>query len=563
MHTGTGVSETQVLIVGSGAGGLVAALRAAESGASVLVIEKSDEIGGTSATSGGGIWIPCSRLASTIENHTDDEDEAFGYVRALAESWSPDDNIRSFLRHAPRMLDWLTDRTAVRYASLPYPDYHPELKGGKTGWRTHLPEPIDARALKKDMRRLRRASPAASLGGVVNWTFTETYALLYRPRGWMRTLARMASRYAFDLPYRLTTSRDRYLTLGTALTGGLLMAAEAAGVRIQLGTALSSLIVEDGQVTGARVRRDGRVETIAARRVILAAGGYERNAGLRARHLPVIPDPTHSGSQINNTGDAILAAEAAGAALKGLGAAWWAPVFRVPGESRARLCTIERALPGCIMVDQSGRRFMNEATSYHLAGQAMAAHAEKTGAPSFWMIFDSRYRRLYPMGPLLPLIPDRLHRTAVRRMVRKAADPASLAKMIGADPQTLKATLERFNPFAQEGRDPDFARGESAYDRMYGDQRIAPNPTLAPIDRPPFYAVPIYPGDIGTCGGIATDPVGRALTPEGEVINGLYAVGNCAASVMGGAYPGAGSTLGPAMTFAYTAASHATGRSPD
>ncbi|WEK56736.1 MAG: FAD-dependent oxidoreductase [Candidatus Brevundimonas phytovorans] len=563
MHTATKGLETQVLVVGSGAAGLVAALRAAETGASVLIIEKSDEIGGTSATSGGGIWIPCSRMASAIENHTDDEDQAFGYMRALAADWSPNANIRSFLRHAPRMLDWLSERTALRYAPLPYPDYHPELEGGKTGWRTHLPEPIDARALKKDMRRLRRASPAASLGGVINWTFAETYALLYRPKGWMRTLAGMASRYALDLPYRLTTSRDRYLTLGNALTGGLLMATEAAGVRIQSGTALSSLIVEDGQVTGARVRRDGKIVTIATSRVILAAGGYERNADLRARHLPTIPDPTHSGSQINNTGDAILAAEAVGAALTGLGAAWWAPVFRVPGESRARLCTIERALPGCIMVDQSGRRFMNEAMSYHLAGQAMATHMEKTGASSFWMIFDSRYRRLYPMGPLLPLIPDSLHRPSVRKMIRKADDAEGLARKIGADPHVLKATLERFNPRARDGQDPDFARGESAYDRMYGDQRISPNPTLAAIDRPPYYAIPIYPGDIGTCGGVSTDGLGRALTPEGQVIEGLYAVGNCAASVMGGAYPGAGSTLGPALTFAYTAASHATGRSPD
>lgn len=552
--------EVDVLVVGSGAGGLAAAISAADGHGQVLVIEKGDRYGGTSATSGGGIWIPNSRLAQAA-GLQDSEEEAFTYVRQQSAPNVPDELIRAYIRRAPEMLDWLQASTPVRYHSVPYPDYHVEYPGGKPGFRTHLPAELDGRPLGRDIDTLQHPSPAASLFGVINWRFEETQALLFRLPGWRKMLVRMLWRYASDLPHRLRSSKDRFLTLGNALVGGLRIALNQRGVPLWLRTRLLELVVERGQVTGAVVMRDGKRMRIGARRgVVLAAGGFERNALLRQRHLPAAHEPTMSGSQVNNTGDSILAAEKAGAALRNMHSIWFAPVFRVPGEERARPCFTERALPGCIIVNQAGRRYMNEAASYHVVGRAMLEN-DKPGAgtqPS-WVIFDRDFRRRYPMGPLLPLIPDALQAAGVRKIMRKAPTIEALAERIGVPAGTLAETVARFNADARRGVDGEFDRGGPAYDRMYGDPSVRPNPTLAPIERGPFYAMPIYGGDIGTNGGIVTDTDARVLDGAGRPIGGLYAVGNNAASTMGESYPGAGVTLGPALTFGYVAGRHAMG----
>lgn len=558
--------EVDVLVVGSGAGGLVAALAAADHKADVLVIEKSSEYGGTSATSGGGIWIPNSPLVAgnpiaEAMGHTDTEEEAFQYVRALSAPNVPDDLIRSYIRNAPRMLEWVVSKTPVRYSAQPYPDYHAELPGGKQGFRTHLPEPMDGRVLGDDILTLRASSPAASLFGRINWRFDETYTVLFRPKGWPKVLANMLWRYVTDIPHRFRSRKDRYLTLGTALMGGLRVALNERRVPLWLNTPLVSVIEENGKVLGVEVRRNGKPMRIAARRgVVLAAGGFERSRDLRKRYLANDADPTVSGSQVNNTGDAILAAEKIGAGLRNMQSTWAAPVFRVPGEDRARLSTIERALPGCIMVNQAGRRYLNEAASYHIVGQKMvAANAPGAGTQPSWMIFDHTYRHNYPMGPLLPLVPDFLQHPAVQKIMRKASTIEELARKINVPADVLANTVRTFNEGARRGEDPEFQRGAAAYDRMYGDQRVTPNPTLGPIEKAPFYAFPIYAGDIGTNGGVVVDENARVLNDAGLPIPGLYAVGNNAASVMGESYPGAGSTLGPAMTFGFVAARHAVG----
>jgi len=243
-----------------------------------------------------------------------------------------------------------------------------------------------------------------------------------------------------------------------------------------------------------------------------------------------------------------------------LKSAWAAPVFYVPGEDRGRLATIERALPGCIMVNQSGKRYLNEAASYHVVGQQMARrHAECGDASPSWMIFDYRYRHLYPMGPLLPLMPDWMQPGAVKTIFRKGGTITELAEAIGIDPGALGATVARFNEHAAKGEDPDFHRGEAAYDKMYGDYRHQPNPCLRPLTEAPFYAMPIYPGDIGTNGGLLINARAQVIGSDGQPIKGLYAAGNTTASAMGESYPGAGVTLGPAMTFGYIAAREMTG----
>ena len=411
------------------------------------------------------------------------------------------------------------------------------------------------------MLDLRSTSPAASLFGVINWQLSETFALLFRPKGWVRTAARMVTRYYGDLPHRFRSRKDRFLTLGTALVGGLRLAAKQRGVPLWLRTGLLELVAEEGRVVGAVVQQDGRKLRIRARRgIVLAAGGFERNREMRLQHMPAVPVPTVSGSQENNTGDSIRAAMAIGAATMNLHMAWWAPVFSIPGESRSRLSTIERALPGSILVNQAGRRYLNEAASYHVVGRQMidADRPDARTNPS-WLVFDATYRRSYPVGPILPLVPDWALSAPLRSVLKKATTLDGLARAIGVPAATLRETVGRFNTGARQGIDPEFGRGAQAYDRMFGDQRVQPNPSLGPIETAPFYAIPMHAGDIGTCGGLKTNADAQVLGTDGLPIAGLYAVGNNAASVMGGSYPGAGSTLGPSKTFGFVAARHVTG----
>ncbi len=553
--------EVDLLVVGSGAGGLTCALRAARSGAKVLVVEKGSLWGGTSATSGGGIWIPGSHMAAAT-GHPDDLDEAYAYIRALSASNVEDEQIRSFVDNAHKMLKWVTDTTEVQYLSLPYPDYYPETPGARDGYRTHLPLGFHAREMDRAaFDTMQRASPAASLWGRINWLFVETHAAMFRPKGWWKVIGKVLADYWLDIPQRLRSPRDRRLTLGTALLGWLRKALDATGTQVWLESPLLSLIEADGRVTGAVVRHQGRELRIGARKgVVLAAGGFERNAEFRKRNLPGAHDSTASGSQTNNVGDTLVEAERLGAATRNLDAAWWAPVFRIPGEPRSRLSTMERALPYSLVVNQAGRRYLNEALAYHRFGETMIAkNAPDAKADPSWLVFDARYRARYPAGPVIPNIPDFALPAAVRKVLVKASTIGELARLMKVPVEALEATVARFNTMADAGRDEDFGRGDSAYDRLYGDPRVTPNSSLGSVAKAPFYALPLHLGDIGTSGGLVTDGRARVRSRDGGTIPGLYAVGNVTASVMGYSYPGAGATLGPAMTFGYVAAADALG----
>jgi 3-oxosteroid 1-dehydrogenase len=553
--------EVDILVVGSGAGGLLSALVAAQNHADVLVIEKEALWGGSSATSGAGIWIPASDQAEAA-GFKDNVKDAFKYVRKLSAKNVPDANIKAYVENAASMLRWITANTPIEYHAFPYPDYHAEEPGGSpSGYRTHMPSPIDGRALGKDVETLRFASPAASLFGYLNWHFDETYILLFRAPGWQWHLAKSLMRYWFDWPFRFKSRKDRRLTLGNALLGGLRMAMNERNVPLWLNTPLVELVTEKGKVIGAVIRHDGKDMRIAARKgVVLAAGGFDKNQAMRDEHAPLYKNALYSGGAGGNTGDSIRAGTAAGAETMNMQSTWAAPVFYVPGEDRGRLCTIERALPGCIMVNQSGERYLNEAASYHVTGQKMAKRqAEYGDASPSWFVFDHTYRHKYPVGPLLPIMPDWLQRGEVRSILKKGKTVEALAADMGVDPAKLSATISRFNAYAAKGEDPDFQRGEATYDKMYGDPSVTPNPCLRPISNGPFYAMPIYPGDIGTNGGLKTDENAQVIGTNGKAISGLYAIGNNAASAMGESYPGAGVTIGPAMTFGYIAARHMTG----
>lgn len=553
--------EVDILVIGSGAGGMLSALVAAENGAETLIIEKTDKWGGTSATSGAGIWIPASDQAKA-EGFDDNPDEAFKYVRGLSADNVADAHIRSYVENASDMLRWMGDHTPITYCSFPYPDYHAENPGGSpTGYRTHMPLPLDGKPLGKDVETLRFASPAASLFGYLNWHFDETYILLFRQKGWFWHLAKSLGRYWFDLPFRFKSRKDRRLTLGNALAGGLRLALNEKNVPLWLETPFKELVEEGGKVTGVIVRRKGKPFRIGARKgVILAAGGFDKNQHMRDEHAPLYKNALYSGGVEGNTGDSIRAGQAIGADTMNMQSAWAAPVFYVPGEDRGRLCTIERALPGCMMVSQKGERYLNEAASYHIVGQQMAKRELEHGdASPSWFVFDHIYRHKFPVGPLLPLVPDWLQNGMVKLIMKKGRTVEELAADMGVDPAALSATVARFNEGAAKGEDPEFHRGEAAYDKMYGDPSVTPNPCLRPLTKGPFYAMPIYPGDIGTNGGLKTDDRARVLGQDGKPIGGLYAVGNNAASAMGESYPGAGVTIGPALTFGYLAAKDALG----
>lgn len=553
--------EVDFLVVGSGAGALVAAVTAAERGAKTLVVEKAAQWGGTSATSGGGIWIPASHSAEA-QGQSDSPEEAFTYVKALVGNRVADAKIRAYVTEARNMARHVEAISALRFVAIPYTDYHAELPGGKMGYRSHETLPIHADQLPRaDFETLRATHPGAALFGFIPWTTMEAAPMVTRGPGWMKTMMRVLWRYYADVPQRLRSKRSRFLVFGNSIAGNLKLALNHFGGELWLSSPLVELVRDGGRVTGAIVQHEGRELRVGARKgVVLGAGGFERNQAMRDRYLPGATQTAWTGGQEGNTGDAISAGERIGGALDLMDEAWWAPTVKVPKEDRARPLFYERALPGCIIINQAGKRYMNEARSYDVAGKKMieADRPEAKSMPS-WIVFDAAFRKKYPMGPLMPMIPDALHPRAVREMVHKASTLRALAGLIKVPPTALEETIARFGADARRGVDSEFGRGGAAYDRYYGDQNVKPNPNLAPIETPPYYAMQIYPGDIGTKGGLATDEAARVLDPDGTIIPGLYAIGNSAASVMGGAYPGAGSTLGPAMTFGYLAARDALG----
>ena len=551
--------RTDLLIVGSGAGALTAALTANELGLEAMIIEKGHLWGGTSATSGGTLWIPCTRHMAEA-GVPDSEEDAFSYLKSLIGDEVPETKLRAYIENASKMLHFLEDRCEAQFRCVQYADYHMDLPGAKEN-RSHEPLPITAGRLGRHYSSLQPMHQAAQAFGRVNWTIGEARPMITKRPGWMWNTFKVMSRYYLDLPQRYRTIKDRRLTAGNSLLGQLRAALNARKVPLRLGVALKDLIRDGDRVTGAIVDYSGQEFTIQARRgVVLAAGGFERNADMRNQNFATGSSPQWSGSQVNNTGDAIQAAERSGAQLEFMDSAWWAPSMKLGDEDRARPMFVERALPGCMIVNQQGVRYMNESASYHVAGGTMMQLNSETCAtvPS-WFIFDARYRGEYPVGPLLPGPPatDGMVKASMKDILFRGDSIAELAEKIDIAPDVLEATFSRFNEYAEMGEDPDFDRGVNGYDRYYGDPRNEPNPCLAPLKKAPYYAVKIFPGDIGTKGGVLTNENGQAVDESGSLIRGLYAIGNSSASVMGRTYPGAGSTLGPAMTYGYLAAHHA------
>ncbi len=556
-------SSYDVIVVGSGAGAMTSALFAADQGLSVLIVEKSDRYGGTSAISGGGIWIPNNHYFKALGGN-DSPELSMQYLKAATGEHADEGRLRAYVEHAPQMIKTLTQNSHVRYAVADkYPDYYPHLPGALPGGRTLDPELFDTSLLAEELPNLRKPSPSTLLMGRIAWTARDAHTAMARSFGWQWLIFKLMARYKLDFKWRRKSKYDRRAALGSSLVASLRRSLLDRNVPLWLNSDCQDVLVEQGRVSGIKVLTGGKVLELTARRgVIFGSGGFEQNQTLREKFLP---QPTHTRWSAtppgNNTGAALEAGLNLGAATALMNWAWWAPTIAVPGEEKPRGVFAERAFPGAIVVNSLGQRFVNEAAPYLEFVDAMYQDNRKSAGRSVpaWVIFDGHFRFHYAMGPLMPaqVVPDtRLRKEWLNTVYWKADSLQALAAQIDVDAAGLESTVHKVNQYAHTGVDLDFARGGNVFDRYYGDSNIKPNPCLAPLRKGPYYAMRLDAGDIGTKGGLLTNQHAQVVREDGQPIPGLYAIGNCSASVMGTSYPGAGGTLGPAMTFGYIAALH-------
>ncbi|MCH7598377.1 MAG: FAD-binding protein [Myxococcales bacterium] len=548
--------SVDLVIVGSGAGAMTAAIRAKDLGGDVLLIEKTELYGGSSAMSGGSLWIPCNHLMLEDGIVDDTPEEALEYLVNTTEGQVSKHKLEVYVEQSALMFEYLHDHARLNMFSMPgYVDYYPEVPGGKPGGRACEPHRFDARLLGDEFYKMREPALQELIMGRVAMSATEAHDILTSAPGYIKMLLKMVFRYCLDIVGRFKSSRDRSLALGNALMGQLRLSLLDRNVPIWLECAFEEFILENGKVVGVIANKQGkRIRIEGKHGVLLAAGGFESNDAMRKQYLPSPTKAEWTCANPGNTGEVIQQGQALGAAVGFMDGAWWGPVTVVPGEERARMLVVEKGLPGSMMVNSKGERFLNESAPYDdICKDAYSRDTPDAVTVPCWFVFHDPFRKKYPVGPLIPgmPIPKALLRS---RYILKSDTIAGLAAEIGVDAAGLEASVEKINAYSHNGKDPEFGRGDSAYDRYYGDSTVTPNPCLGPIDHAPYYAIEIYPGDLGTRGGLRVDAEARVLTESGEPIEGLYAVGNCSAAVMGPTYPGAGGTLGPTMTFGYVVA---------
>ena len=553
--------EVDVLVVGSGNGALASALCNWEMGTQdVLIVEKTDKIGGTSANSGGGIWIPANHRAKECGAEDSAEAAKQYLMGTLFGEDVPEELIDNYIENSPKMLRFLMDRTDVSYESLEhYPDYYTNYEGARAGHRSLEPTPINMSELGDDWKRLRWTHHMMRMFDRIHFTQVEAHLIMTQAPGWKRLLAKLLFKYATDVVWRFKTPIARRLCTGSAGIARLYLSVIKRKIPVVFEARMTSLVSEGHTVIGAVVEHHGVTERIRARKgVVLAAGGFEHNQQLREQYLPAPTNTEWSAGNKGNEGDALLAGLALGAKTRLMKDAWWTTTLCVPGEPQPRLAIMEKSFPGSCVVNSAGRRFANESQNYMaFQKELFATHTDESPNAPAWHVFDARFRRNFMVGPLMTAamkpdsqIPKLWFETG---FVAKAGSIRELAEQLGIDADGLEDTIERMNRFAVSGVDEDFQRGESAYDRYYADPTIKPNPCLAPIDEAPFYAMRIEAGDFGTLGGLDTDVHARVKREDGGVFEGLFAIGNCSAAILP-TYPGPGATLGPAMTMAYQSA---------
>ncbi len=535
--------EVDVLVVGTGAAGLTAAVTAAEAGLEVLVLESTDKWGGSTNLSGGGLWMPTHPL---MPESSDSVEEALAYLDACVGDVGPassPERRRAFVETVPEAMRFL-EGLGVRWAvAKDYPDYYPDLPGGKIGRAVEV-EPFDVSVLGDWFDRSRSSEGLPPIPVMTDdvWLLARSWSTI---TGFIRGVQLVLRTAA------MAARRERRQGMGSGLVASLMHIVTEQGTEVLLEAPLAELVTDgDGAVVGGVARRrDGFGLRIAARRgVVLGAGGFAHNERLRKEHHG-IPAGWSSAAD-GDVGSVIESAAAVGARLELMDDAWWGVSVPDPRGGKPMFILAERSLPHGLIVDQQGDRYVNESTSYVDVGHAMLARDAEVSAIPSWLVVDARHRRRYLFTAFL----EGTKHLEAAGVVRTAETIEGLAGTLDMDPARLRATIDRFNGFARTGIDEDFGRGSTAYDRYYSDPTVQPNPNLGTVEVGPFTAVQLVPGDLGTKGGVLTDEDGRVLRDDLSPIPGLYASGNTSASVMGRTYPGAGSTIGPAVVFSYRAA---------
>jgi len=553
--------EVDLLIAGAGPAGMAAALVASLEGLDVLLCEKSDQVGGTGSTSAGTLWIP-GNSQSRAAGFSDSAEQADIYLSALIGEATSRELRNAYLQTGPIAIDYLCARTEVQFVPCAtHPDYRSNMPGAAVAGRAIMPEPFDGRLLGPEFRRIRAPVPEFMLLGGMMIGKTDIPRLVGRFHSISNFIysAKLVIRYLVD---RLTYPRGTRIMMGNALVGRLFYSLRKLQVPILFNTSIVDVAGDRHGVVGARLNIDGKEILVKTRKgVVLATGGYAHNKSFREAFMPR-PVPAYSMSFEGNRGSGMEIGQRLGAAIEpeqctsGL----WAPVSIVP---RARgdnglfpHLVLDRAKPGLIAVNSAGRRFVNEAVSYHDFALAMFESHKTTASIPAWLVCDAAFLRKYGLGIVYPG-----HRNPGKFVdsgyLVSAPTLDELAGRIGANPVQFCRTVERYNGFAETGVDVDFGKGETELNRFNGDAANKLNPCIGPVAAPPFYAVAVWPADIAVSTGLATDADARVLGNDGQPIPGLYACGNDMASVMAGSYPGPGTTLGPAIVFAYRAAIHA------
>lgn len=554
--------DTDVLVVGSGAGGLSAAVTAAHRGLTAIVAEKAAVYGGTTARSGGWMWVPCNPLAAAA-GMEDSKADARRYLQHEAGNHFNADTVDAFLDNAPKMVEFFQKNTALQFDLGPqFSDYHPDSPGARTGGRSIVASAFDARALGPEVKRLRQPLDELTFVGMMIGSQRELLHFFNVTRSIKSAgyVAFLLARYMRDMA---THRRAMRLTNGNALVGRLAKSAFDRGVTIWTSTPVVEILREGARVTGAIVDTpEGRTRVNARKGVVLAAGGFPQDVARRKALFPHAPTGQEHWSPAppENTGDGIRLGEAVGGeAIQGYpNAAAWCPVSLVPrkdGTFGTFPHFIDRGKPGVIGVLRNGKRFTNEANSYHDYVQAMVAATPKGERPESWLIADHPTLRRYGLGFVKPF-PVPLSSVLNNGYLKRGRTLRELATAIGVDGAALEATVARVNETATQGHDPDFGKGSNTYNRYLGDATVTPNPCIGKIAQGPFYAVKLVPGDLGTFAGLKINGSGQVLGENGQTIAGLYASGNDTASIMGGNYPGGGITLGPALTFGFIIGNH-------
>jgi len=546
--------ETDIVVIGSGAAGMTAAITARKLGLEALIVEKTPLFGGTTAYSGGAPWIPCNHVMKQI-GLDDSREAADRYLHAVLGEAYRAELVQSYLDNAPQMLQFLERNSQVRFKPFPLPDYESGLPGAAR-CRSLLTPEFDGRLLGKRLAELRQPLPQLMLFGSMQIEGADIHPMRHALKTWagFRHTARVMRRFVLD---QLRHGRGTRLVNGNALAARLFHSAIDAGVTLWKDTPALELVIENGAVCGVVVERDGQRVTVKARRgVLLATGGFGANEKMRAKHIPT-PGHHYSLQPEGNVGDGIRLGLAAGAVHDPVhaGDCIWTPVsvLRKPDGSIVKYphIFIDRAMPGCIVVDPGGKRFVNEGTSY----QTFVATMHERGLTTVHLIANRDFLRKYGLGLARPA-PFSERALVEAGYLIEADTLAALAARIGVPARQLETTVSRFNEGALRGEDPDFGKGADAHSKFRGDQTHQPNPSLGPIGDGPYYAVALHPGDLSTVGGLDTNGNAQVLDAGGQPIAGLYASGLDMNSMMRGRYPGGGSSIGPAMTFGYIAARH-------